>query len=90
LDDGGALKMADLKLPKLPDRTPVKLTIQIMPDLKAGLDDYAAVYEATYGQAESIVDLIPAMLAAFLAGDRSFLKARAAARGRTPHLRSGS
>ena len=68
--------MADLKLPKLPDRTPVKLTIQLMPDLKAALDDYAAAYEASYGQAENVVDLIPAMLAAFLAGDRAFTRRR--------------
>lgn len=68
--------MVDLKLPKLPDRTPVKLTINIMPDLKAALDDYAAIYEATYGTPENVTDLIPAMLTAFLGSDRAFNRNR--------------
>ena len=68
--------MAEIKLPKLPDRTPVKLTIQLMPDLKAALDDYAAVYEATYGRAETVVDLVPFMLKCFLASDRAFSRTR--------------
>lgn len=68
--------MVDLKLPKLPDRAPVKMTISVLPDLKRALDDYAAAYEAVYGQAESVADLIPYMLQSFLAGDRGFAKAR--------------
>jgi hypothetical protein len=68
--------VADLKLAKLPDRTPIKLTISVPPDLKHALDDYAAAYEASYGQSESVADLIPYMLQAFLAGDRGFAKTR--------------
>lgn len=68
--------MADLKLSKLPDRTPVKLTISISPQLNQALQDYAAAYEATYGNAESVGDLIPFMLEAFLESDRSFLRER--------------
>jgi len=64
--------MANLKLPKLPDRTPVKLTITISPELKAVLEAYASAYEAAYGEREPIVELIPAMLVGFLASDRSF------------------
>ena len=70
--------MVDLKLPKLPDRAPVKMTISVPPDLKRTLDDYAAAYEAAYGQAESVTDLVPYMLQSFLAGDRGFAKAREA------------
>ena len=70
--------MAELKLAKLPDRTPIKLAVAIPPELKAALDDYAVVYRSTYGQEESIGDLIPAMLVQFLAGDRGFAKAREA------------
>ena len=55
--------MADLKLGKLPDRTPVKLTITITPDLQGALQAYAAIYTATYGVEESVSDLVPAMLA---------------------------
>lgn len=68
--------MADLKLPRLPDRTPVKLTIGITPDLNQALADYADVYRQAYGQSEAIADLIPYMLRAFLDSDRAFAKAR--------------
>ncbi|KKC27194.1 DUF2274 domain-containing protein [Sphingomonas sp. SRS2] len=68
--------MADLKLGKLPDRTPVKLAITITPDLQAALQSYAVIYAETYGVEEPVVDLIPAMLAAFLEGDRTFVRER--------------
>lgn len=68
--------MTDLKLAKLPDRTPVKITFAAMPDLNQALQDYAAIYRATYGQSEQIADLIPFMLESFLTGDRAFQKAR--------------
>lgn len=68
--------MPEIKLAKLPDRTPVKLAITITPDLHRALNDYAAVYNETYGQSEPIAELVPHMLAAFLASDRGFSKAR--------------
>lgn len=68
--------MVELKLPRIPDRTPVKLSIQIMPDLDAALRDYAAAYEAAYGKAESVADLVPHMLEIFLESDRSFVRTR--------------
>jgi hypothetical protein len=75
--------MAELKLAKLPDRTPVKLAITITPDLQGALREYAAIYAAAYGCEEPIAELIPAMLTAFLESDRGFVRAREAAqRGR--------
>ena len=68
--------MADLKLPRLPDRTPVKLAISVLPDLHRALTDYAAMYAEAYGREETIGELIPAMLAAFLESDRTFVSAR--------------
>jgi hypothetical protein len=68
--------MAELRIAKLPDRNPVKLTIAVLPELHDALQDYAKLYAETYGQADAMVDLIPAMLAAFLEGDREFQKAR--------------
>lgn len=68
--------MVDLKLPKLPKRTPIKLAITITPDLHQLLQDYAALYAAAYGREEPIAELIPAMLAAFLESDRSFARSR--------------
>ncbi len=68
--------MPELKLAKLPDRVPVKLTITVQPDLVQALREYAAVYRATYGEAESVEELVPFMLTSFLEGDRGFAKAR--------------
>src|SRR3546814_8864128 len=68
--------MTELKLGKLPDRTPVKIAITVSPDLNQALREYAAIYRATYGEAESVADLIPFMLGAFLESDRGFARAR--------------
>lgn len=70
--------MTDLKLPRLPDRVPVKVTVSVMPDLHRRLQDYASAYAQAYGQDEPISELIPAMLAMFLDADRGFAKARGA------------
>jgi hypothetical protein len=67
--------MAELKLAKLPDRTPVKITLTISPDLNKGLSSYAELYRQTYGTSESVADLIPFMLDGFLKADRNFVKA---------------
>jgi hypothetical protein len=66
--------MADLKLGKLPDRTPVKHMVTVSPELNVDLQTYAALYEKTYGQKESVPELIPFMLQTFLRGDRQFAK----------------
>lgn len=68
--------MADIKLGKIPDRVPVKLTISVPPDLYRSLSDYAVIYNRSYGEEEPLVELVPHMLAAFLASDRGFAKAR--------------
>lgn len=70
--------MSSLKICKLPDTTPVKLTIALTPPLQAELQDYARVYEQTYGQAAKPAELVPSMLASFMAGDSNFKKARKA------------
>lgn len=69
-----------LKLSRLPDRTPVKLTILVPPELNEALNDYAALYEEAYGASEPVAALVPAMLATFLDGDRAFARARQARR----------
>jgi len=66
----------DLKLAKLPDRTPVKIAVTVSPQLGAKLRLYAELYNALYpGDGESIADLIPYMLESFLDADRNFAKA---------------
>lgn len=66
--------MTGLKLGRLPERTPVKLTLHLPPDLHGALKEYAALYEATYGAREEVAELIPAMLARFLESDRAFVR----------------
>lgn len=68
--------MSELRLRRLPDRTPVKLTINLSPELNQALLDYAALYGEVYGQPEPVQELIPAMLASFLDGDRAFARRR--------------
>jgi hypothetical protein len=68
--------MPDLRLSKLPARTPVKISISVAPVLHAALTAYADAYRATYGSAETVAELIPYMLAAFIESDSGFRKAR--------------
>jgi hypothetical protein len=65
-----------LKLPKLPDRQPVKLTITISPELSQAMNAYAALYAEAYGREEPVTELIPAMLTRFLEADREFIRRR--------------
>ena len=64
--------MIELKLPKLPDRTPTKLTIEIFPELAGALQQYANAYEEVYGTCHAVGDLIPYMLSAFIKSDDGF------------------
>lgn len=68
--------MADLRLAKLPDRTPVKITIHLPPDLHRALNQYAEAYRDAYGDAQPVAELIPAMLASFVESDRAFVQRR--------------
>lgn len=72
--------MAEIRLPRLPDRTPVKIGVVVLPELADRLASYAALYAKTYGAEEPIAELIPAMLAAFLDSDREFGKFEKAAK----------
>ncbi|PKP68210.1 MAG: DUF2274 domain-containing protein [Alphaproteobacteria bacterium HGW-Alphaproteobacteria-5] len=67
-----------LKLDKLPDREPVKITFTASPELKAALGDYAEIYRRTYGHKEGVADIIPFMLEAFMNADPGFKRARKA------------
>ena len=77
--------MSGIRLPRIPDRTPVKLSIGLPPELHRAIADYAEFYAEAYGEAETVQDLIPAMLASFLESDRAFARRR----GRHPKAGSG-
>lgn len=79
--------MTGIRLSKIPDLTPIKMTIAVLPELHHMLGDYADLYRATYGTQVAVADLVPHMLTAFLASDRAFAKRRVepgAASGGTP------
>lgn len=68
--------MPELKLGRLPDRKPVKITINVSAALDKKLHSYAEAYRAAYGEDEKVNELIPFILDQFLDGDRGFTKAR--------------
>jgi len=72
--------MSDLKLPRIPDRTPIRLVIHVLPDLHQALVEYAKLYGQTYGKDETVTELVPVILATFLESDRGFVRWRAALR----------
>ena len=68
--------MASLKLGRLPNRTPIKLSISVLPDLHERLEAYAALYASIYGIEEPVSELVPAILDRFLESDREFQRNR--------------
>jgi hypothetical protein len=68
--------MIELKLGRLPDRTPAKITITVSAELSVSLREYSELYRSIYGEDEPVAELIPFMLEAFLDSDRGFAKAR--------------
>lgn len=67
--------MKKLRLDKLPDRIPVKMTVTLPPELAARLRRYADLYAEAYGAREEPADLVPYMLDAFLRTDSVFRRA---------------
>ena len=74
--------MSRLRLGRLPDRTPVRISVALPPALHGALTAYADLYRETYGQEESLAELGPPMLQAFLDSDRGFARARRGKSGR--------
>lgn len=68
--------MSGLKLARLAERTPVKMTIMVAPDLNRLLAAYGDAYFEAYGRREPVEALIPAILASFLESDRAFARRR--------------
>jgi hypothetical protein len=68
---------ANLKLSSVPDDKPVKLTVEIPPDVHRDLLDYAAVMARETGEAApEPAKLIAPMLQRFMATDRAFVRLR--------------
>ena len=67
-----------LRIAKLPNLTPVKLTVRLEPEDHQMLDDYARIYGDSYGESVKPAELIPSMITGFLATDNGFKRARKA------------
>ena len=65
-----------LRLDRLPDREAARITFTAKPELKSALADYAEIYRRTYGTKETVAELIPFMLEAFINADPGFKRAR--------------
>ena len=78
-----------LRLAKIPERTPVKLTITLDRTTHALLTAYAEAYRAVYGVEEALTDLIPFMLKQFVVSDQGFSRMRAASRTNDPKPQKG-
>ena len=70
------METPNLKIGKLPDMTPTKLSINVTPYLKSDLDIYAQLYQQAYSDKQNVANLIPLMLEGFLASDSGFKKAK--------------
>ena len=64
--------MKKIKLAKLPDRVPLKLTVTLPSELAARLRRYADLYAEQYGTREEPAELVPYILDAFIKGDAEF------------------
>lgn len=67
-----------LRIAKLPNLTPVKLTVSLEPEVHQMLEDYARVYGDSYGETVKPAELVPSMISGFLATDNGFKRARKA------------
>lgn len=67
-----------LRIGKLPDLTPIKLTVSLEPEVHKMLEDYALIYGDSYGETVKPAELVPSMIVGFLASDNGFKRARKA------------
>lgn len=65
-----------LRLAKLPERAPIKLTIALDPASHALLQEYAELYSLTYGASEPLAELIPYIVNTFIDNDKAFARTK--------------
>lgn len=65
-----------LKIGAIPDRTPIKLSLSLSPDVHDALQDYASIHAKEFGQNAQVTDLAALMIERFLASDTQFKRAR--------------
>lgn len=78
-----------LKLDRLPNRKPVKLTITLEPETFDALEDYARIYAEEYGDEESVNVIASYMIGDFMEGDAAFKRKRKALEENSAPLANG-
>lgn len=78
-----------LKLDRLPNRKPVKITITLEPEIFDALEDYARIYAEEYGDEESINIIASYMIGDFMEGDAAFKRKRKASAKNSALLANG-
>ncbi|WP_119165595.1 DUF2274 domain-containing protein [Algihabitans albus] len=76
--------MTKLKLGPIPDDKPIKVSLDLPPDIHRDLVAYAEALARETGQAHEPTKLIAPMLARFMATDRGFAKLRKERRSASP------
>ena len=66
--------MTELRLGRLPNRTPAKLALTLWNELDEHLKLYAQMHSAQTGVEVSAADIAPQMLADYIEGDREFAR----------------
>lgn len=66
--------MTGLRLKKIADKTPVKITLSLPPEVHADLLIYAEIYRKEHGSQETQQVLAAQMIATFMQGDTQFRK----------------
>ncbi len=68
--------MTGLKIRKIPDRTPVKITLSLPPEIHSDLLIYAEIYQKEHGSVETPQILAVQMITSFIQSDGGFRKAK--------------
>jgi len=79
-----------IKLDRLPNRKPVKLTITLEPETYDALEDYARIYAEEYGVEEPVNVIAAYMVGDFMDGDAAFKRRRKKGEKYAEPLRNGS
>ena len=67
-----------IKLPKLPDREPVKVILSLSPHLHRAIAEYSEIYRETYAEeaAEPVGEIIQYIVQDYLDHDKGFARER--------------
>jgi hypothetical protein len=68
--------MTTLKIRKIPDRIPVKISLNLPPEVYRDLIKYAEIYKQEHGSVETPQLLASQMIAIFMQNDSGFKRAK--------------